>query len=311
VFFLEKGPFFPPAKNLSPPAPNSGGPKKKRSARGGGGGGGKMGGQNRGGPPRSKRPGPKIGAGQHRNTAARKRKRRLHLVEGSLRVYRDPGTGRPIGYLNLVAISPTAACRRTPAIRLFAPWKPWSVVDASPASPTAGASTTRCLRSGAGPCAKPAAFPAPDRCRHFKRITIPYGHVRGDSCSSRSPSRHWTSSCPGDWFPAMAAKSSPCCCPAPTKRGNGGRRGYLPNRPQSPFPTKATRQASSRFQSAALRSSRSEERTRLDLIESADKPSIAQRAGRNRVVMASTPTRTDAPRPSRSAQDYRVSDPVE
>jgi diguanylate cyclase (GGDEF)-like protein/PAS domain S-box-containing protein len=114
---------------------------------------------------------------------ARKRDGDFFWVEGSLRVYRDPATGRPIGYLNLVRDISERKRSEEHLQSAYRAMESLVVVDALTGisnrrrfDEALASEWRRALRDG-----DKLSLLLID-ADHFKRYNDTYGHVRGDSC---------------------------------------------------------------------------------------------------------------------------------
>jgi diguanylate cyclase (GGDEF)-like protein/PAS domain S-box-containing protein len=114
---------------------------------------------------------------------ARKRDGEFFWVEGSLRVYRDPATGRPIGYLNLVRDISERKRTEEHLQSAYRAMESLVVVDALTGisnrrrfDEALATEWRRALRDG-----EKLSLLLID-ADHFKRYNDTYGHVRGDSC---------------------------------------------------------------------------------------------------------------------------------
>ena len=114
---------------------------------------------------------------------ARKRNGEYFWVEGSLRVYRDPATGRPIGYLNLVRDITERKRSEEHLQSAYRAMESLVVVDALTGianrrrfDEALATEWRRSLRDG-----EKVSLLLID-ADHFKRYNDTYGHVRGDSC---------------------------------------------------------------------------------------------------------------------------------
>ena len=114
---------------------------------------------------------------------ARKRDGDYFWVEGSLRVYRDPATGRPIGYLNLVRDISERKRSEEHLQSAYRAMESLVVVDALTGisnrrrfDEALASEWRRALRDG-----DKLSLLLID-ADHFKRYNDTYGHVRGDSC---------------------------------------------------------------------------------------------------------------------------------
>ncbi|WP_263354511.1 sensor domain-containing diguanylate cyclase [Acidicapsa acidisoli] len=114
---------------------------------------------------------------------ARKRDGEYFWVEGSLRVYRDPATGRPIGYLNLVRDISERKRSEEHLQSAYRAMESLVVVDALTGianrrrfDEALASEWRRALRDG-----DKLSLLLID-ADHFKRYNDTYGHVRGDSC---------------------------------------------------------------------------------------------------------------------------------
>ena len=114
---------------------------------------------------------------------ARKRDGEYFWVEGSLRVYRDPATGRPIGYLNLVRDITERKRSEEHLQSAYRAMESLVVVDALTGisnrrrfDESLATEWRRALREGSK-----ISLLLID-ADHFKRYNDTYGHVRGDSC---------------------------------------------------------------------------------------------------------------------------------
>jgi len=113
----------------------------------------------------------------------RKRGGEYFWVEGSLRVYRDPATGRPIGYLNLVRDITERKRSEENLQSAYRAMETLVVVDALTGianrrrfDDALAAEWRRASREGSK-----LSLLLID-ADHFKRYNDTYGHVRGDSC---------------------------------------------------------------------------------------------------------------------------------
>jgi diguanylate cyclase (GGDEF)-like protein/PAS domain S-box-containing protein len=114
---------------------------------------------------------------------ARKTDGEYFWVEGSLRVYRDPATGRPIGYLNLVRDISERKRSEEHLQSAYRAMESLVVVDALTGisnrrrfDEALASEWRRALRDG-----DKLSLLLID-ADHFKRYNDTYGHVRGDSC---------------------------------------------------------------------------------------------------------------------------------
>jgi diguanylate cyclase (GGDEF)-like protein/PAS domain S-box-containing protein len=114
---------------------------------------------------------------------ARKRDGEYSWVEGSLRVFRDPATGRPIGYLNLVRDITERKRAEEHLQSAYRAMESLVVVDALTGianrrrfDEALATEWRRALREG-----DKLSLLLID-ADHFKRYNDTYGHVRGDSC---------------------------------------------------------------------------------------------------------------------------------
>jgi len=114
---------------------------------------------------------------------ARKRDGEYSWVEGSLRVYRDPATGRPIGFLNLVRDISERKRSEEHLQSAYRAMESLVVVDALTGianrrrfDEALASEWRRALRDG-----DKLSLLLID-ADHFKRYNDTYGHVRGDSC---------------------------------------------------------------------------------------------------------------------------------
>jgi len=247
---------------------------------------------------------------------ARKRNGDYIWVEGSLRVYRDPASGRPIGFLNLVRDISDRKRTEEHLQSAYRAMETLVVVDALTGianrrrfDDAFSTEWRRALREGSK-----LSLLLID-ADHFKRYNDTYGHVRGDSCLKQIAEAALDVVLrPSDLVARYGGEEFAVLLPRTDESGamavaedicQAVRNRKLPHEGNAPGLVTVS------IGVATVVPARG--KTPLDLIESADQALYrAKGRGRNRVVMAGVPTRVDSQ--SAIAEVPRIShisDPVE
>jgi diguanylate cyclase (GGDEF)-like protein/PAS domain S-box-containing protein len=228
---------------------------------------------------------------------ARKRDGEYFWAEGSLRVYRDPATGYPIGYLNLVRDISERKRTEEHLQSAYRAMETLVVVDALTGIANRRrfdeALTTewrRALREGSK-----LSLLLID-ADHFKRYNDTYGHVRGDSCLKQIAEAALDVVLrPGDLVARYGGEEFAVVLPGTDEIGAKGvaedvcqaiRNRRLPHEGNAPGIVTVSIGCATMIPERGKTSS--------DLIESADQALYrAKGRGRNRVVVAGAPSRPE------------------
>ena len=228
----------------------------------------------------------------------RKRDGEYFWVEGSLRVYRDPATGRPIGFLNLVRDITERKRSEEHLQSAYRAMESLVVVDALTGianrrrfDEALATEWRRALREG-----DKLSLLLID-ADHFKRYNDTYGHVRGDSCLKQIAEAAMDVVLrPGDLVARYGGEEFAVVLPGTDETGaravaedicQAVRNRRLPHEGNAPgIVTVSVGCATVVPQRGKLP---------LDLIESADQALYrAKGRGRNRVVVAGIPSRPES-----------------
>ena len=230
---------------------------------------------------------------------ARKRDGEYFWVEGSLRVFRDPATGRPIGYLNLVRDITERKRAEEHLQSAYRAMESLVVVDALTGisnrrrfDEALATEWRRALREG-----DKLSLLLID-ADHFKRYNDTYGHVRGDSCLKQIAEAALDVVLrPGDLVARYGGEEFAVVLPGTDEIGakavaedicQAVRNRRLPHEGNAPGIVTVS------VGCATVIPMRG--KSPQDLIESADQALYrAKGRGRNRVVVAGVPHRPDAP----------------
>lgn len=230
---------------------------------------------------------------------ARRRDGEYFWVEGSLRVFRDPATGRPIGYLNLVRDISERKRAEEHLQSAYRAMESLVVVDALTGisnrrrfDEALATEWRRALREG-----DKLSLLLID-ADHFKRYNDTYGHVRGDSCLKQIAEAALDVVLrPGDLVARYGGEEFAVVLPGTDEVGakavaedicQAVRNRRLPHEGNAPGIVTVS------VGCATIIPVRG--KTAQDLIESADQALYrAKGRGRNRVVVAGVPHRPDAP----------------
>lgn len=230
---------------------------------------------------------------------ARKRDGEYFWVEGSLRVFRDPATGRPIGYLNLVRDITERKRAEEHLQSAYRAMESLVVVDALTGisnrrrfDEALATEWRRALREG-----DKLSLLLID-ADHFKRYNDTYGHVRGDSCLKQIAEAALDVVLrPGDLVARYGGEEFAVVLPGTDEIGakavaedicQAVRNRRLPHEGNAPGIVTVS------VGCATVIPMRG--KSPQDLIESADQALYrAKGRGRNRVVVAGIPQRPDAP----------------
>jgi diguanylate cyclase (GGDEF)-like protein/PAS domain S-box-containing protein len=228
---------------------------------------------------------------------ARKRDGEYFWAEGSLRVYRDPGTGHPIGFLNLVRDISERKRTEEHLQSAYRAMETLVVVDALTGianrrrfDDALATEWRRALREGSK-----LSLLLID-ADHFKRYNDTYGHVRGDSCLKQIAEAALDVVLrPGDLVARYGGEEFAVILPGTDETGAKGvadeicdavRNRRLPHEGNAPGIVTIS------IGCATIVPQRG--KTAQDLIESADQALYrAKGRGRNRVVVAGVPFRPD------------------
>jgi diguanylate cyclase (GGDEF)-like protein/PAS domain S-box-containing protein len=228
----------------------------------------------------------------------RKRDGEYFWVEGSLRVYRDPATGRPVGFLNLVRDISERKRTEEHLQSAYRAMESLVVVDA-----LTGISNRRRFDEALATEWRRALREA-DKLSlllidadHFKRYNDTYGHVRGDSCLKQIAEAALDVVLrPGDLVARYGGEEFAVVLPGTDEMGakavaedicQAVRNRRLPHEGNSPGIVTVS------VGCATIIPTRS--RMPQDLIESADQALYrAKGRGRNRVVVAGVPLRGES-----------------
>jgi diguanylate cyclase (GGDEF)-like protein/PAS domain S-box-containing protein len=229
---------------------------------------------------------------------ARKRDGEYFWAEGSLRVYRDPATGRPIGYLNLVRDISERKRSEEHLQSAYRAMETLVVVDALTGianrrrfDDSLATEWRRALREGSK-----LSLLLID-ADHFKRYNDTYGHVRGDSCLKQIAEAALDVVLrPGDLVARYGGEEFAVVLPGTDEVGakavaedicQAVRNRRLPHEGNAPGIVTVS------IGCATIIPQRG--KTSQDLIESADQALYrAKGRGRNRVVVAGAPSRPDS-----------------
>ena len=230
---------------------------------------------------------------------ARKRDGEYFWVEGSLRVFRDPATGRPTGYLNLVRDITERKRAEEHLQSAYRAMESLVVVDALTGisnrrrfDEALATEWRRALREG-----DKLSLLLID-ADHFKRYNDTYGHVRGDSCLKQIAEAALDVVLrPGDLVARYGGEEFAVVLPGTDEIGakavaedicQAVRNRRLPHEGNAPGIVTVS------VGCATVIPMRG--KSPQDLIESADQALYrAKGRGRNRVVIAGIPQRPDAP----------------
>jgi diguanylate cyclase (GGDEF)-like protein/PAS domain S-box-containing protein len=230
---------------------------------------------------------------------ARKRDGEYFWVEGSLRVFRDPASGRPIGFLNLVRDITERKRAEEHLQSAYRAMESLVVVDALTGisnrrrfDEALATEWRRALREG-----EKLSLLLID-ADHFKRYNDTYGHVRGDSCLKQIAEAALDVVLrPGDLVARYGGEEFAVVLPGTDETGakavaedicQAVRNRRLPHEGNAPGIVTVS------VGCATVVPIRG--KTPQDLIESADQALYrAKGRGRNRVVVAGIPHRPDAP----------------
>lgn len=230
---------------------------------------------------------------------ARKLNGEYFWAEGSLRVYRDPATGRPIGYLNLVRDISERKRSEEHLQSAYRAMETLVVVDALTGianrrrfDDSIATEWRRSLRE-----ASKLSLLLID-ADHFKRYNDTYGHVRGDSCLKQIAEAALDVVLrPGDLVARYGGEEFAVVLPGTDEIGakavaedicQAVRNRRLPHEGNAPGIVTVS------IGCATMVPQRG--KTAQNLIESADQALYRAKArGRNRVVVAGSPSRPDSP----------------
>ena len=230
---------------------------------------------------------------------ARKRDGNYFWAEGSLRVYRDPATGRPIGYLNLVRDISERKRSEEHLQSAYRAMETLVVVDALTGianrrrfDDLLSTEWRRALRE-----ATSLSLLLID-ADHFKRYNDTYGHVRGDSCLKQIAEAALDVVLrPGDLVARYGGEEFAVVLPGTDETGAKGvaedicqavRNRRLPHEGNAPGIVTVSIGCATMIPQRGKISK--------DLIEAADQALYrAKGRGRNRVVVAGTPIRPESP----------------
>jgi diguanylate cyclase (GGDEF)-like protein/PAS domain S-box-containing protein len=229
---------------------------------------------------------------------ARKRNGEYFWAEGSLRVYRDPATGRPIGYLNLVRDISERKRSEEHLQSAYRAMETLVVVDALTGianrrrfDDSLTIEWRRSLREGSK-----LSLLLID-ADHFKRYNDTYGHVRGDSCLKQIAEAALDVVLrPGDLVARYGGEEFAVVLPGTDESGakavaedicQAVRNRRLPHEGNAPGIVTVSVGCATMIPQRG--------KTSQDLIEAADQALYrAKGRGRNRVVVAGTPPRPDS-----------------